>query len=350
VEGLRSRLKLLAARHRRSQPYITTLPCPWVTHRAGDARNNLERWLRFVAEPDLTGTTSDLSLPLQVALAQGFKYAANRRQRHPRAQPDVRAYLLEQATEMLKGSRFWFSQLTLLHALCLWSLPDRDVTKPAGGPRTDHSTLVGRWAAMVISPPHPIVAEAQRLVTWALDTGIPERFVWIDERDVAARIGSYPTHQTSTRRSNLWIPQSTGWAILHPRAQKLLADVLLLLNMAERGEQAIGYTRRLQHIDRNYLPPCLSWDPTLLEPENTVADHQYLMPGMGCADGCPFNLCPYPPKREAISRTELSESFCLRQQILTKSHLNPRPTAPWQKTTPAQLRKFWKQMVRRARG
>jgi hypothetical protein len=29
VEGLRSRLKLLAARHRRSQPYITTLPCPW---------------------------------------------------------------------------------------------------------------------------------------------------------------------------------------------------------------------------------------------------------------------------------------------------------------------------------
>lgn len=330
-----------------------------VTHRAGDARDNLERWLQFVAEPDLARAHSnpyllhevaDLSRPLEVALAQGFKYAANRRQRYPQAQPEVRAYLLKQATEMLRGSRFWFSQLTLLHALCLLSLPDPDGAKPAGRLRTDHSTVVGRWAAMLRSPQHPFVIEAQRLVTWALDTGVPERFIWIDERDVAARVGSYPAHLTSTRRRNLWIPPSTGWAVLHPRAQKLLADVLLLLNLAERGEQTIGYTMRLRRIDRNRLPPCLTRDRRTLRPESTDADRYYTPGGAYCQAGCPFGLCPYPPKREAISRTELSESFCLRQQTLTKSKLDPRRTAPWQKTTPAQIRQFWQQMVRRARA
>ena len=143
-----------------------------VTHRAGDARDNLEQWLQFVAEPDLARANSnrsmflevaDLSLPLEVALAQGFKYAANRRQQHPHAQPEVRAYLLDQATEMLKDSRFWFSQLTLLHALCLLSLPDPDVAKPAGRLRTDHSTVVGRWAAMLRSPQHPFVIESSEI-------------------------------------------------------------------------------------------------------------------------------------------------------------------------------------------
>ncbi len=33
-------------------------------------------------------------------------------------------YLAEQALEMLKGARYWFSQLTLLHALCLLNLSE----------------------------------------------------------------------------------------------------------------------------------------------------------------------------------------------------------------------------------
>lgn len=320
-----------------------------VTQRAEDARDNLERWLRFVCESDLSRANSDLRLPLEVALAQGFKYAANRRRPHPQARMEARFYLAEQAEEMLKRSRFWFSQLTLLHALCMWSLPDSELPRQAERRRTDHSTVVGRWAAMMRSGEHPFLIEAQRLVTWALETGLPERFIWIDERDAAARIGSYPEHLTSSRRRSLWIPPSTGWAVLHPRAQKLLADVLLLLNMAERGQQASGYSPRLLRIDRRDLPPCLTRDRDPLDPRRTVAD-QYTVPGISCLDGCPFRLCPYPPKHEAISRTELSESFCLRQQALAKIHLASRPTAPWQQTTRARRRQFWEQMVQRARG
>jgi hypothetical protein len=320
-----------------------------VTQRAEDARDNLERWLRFAYESDLTRANSDLSLPLEVALAQGFKYAANRRRQHPQARMEARFYLAEQAGRMLKRSRFWFSQLTLLQALCLWSLSDSEVPRPAERRRTDHNTIVGRWADMMRSREHPFLIEALWLVNWALETGLPERFIWIDERDVAARIGSYPAHLTSSRRRNLWIPPSTGWAVLHPRAQKLLADVLLLLNMAERGQQATGYSPRLLRIDRSDLPPCLTRDRGPLDPRRTVAD-QYTVPGISCLDDCPFRLCPYPPKHEAISRTELTESFSLRQQALTKIHLPPHPTAPWQQTNRACLRQFWEQMVQRARG
>ena len=93
----------------------------------------------------------DLRLSLEVALAQGFKHAANRRRHHPHARPEARAYLAEQAREMLRDSHFWFTRLTLVHALCLWSLPDGQP-----GPRDrrddDHRALVstgsppGQWA------------------------------------------------------------------------------------------------------------------------------------------------------------------------------------------------------------
>ncbi len=33
-------------------------------------------------------------------------------------------YLAEQALEMLKGTRYWFSQLTLIQALCLLNMSD----------------------------------------------------------------------------------------------------------------------------------------------------------------------------------------------------------------------------------
>ncbi len=65
-----------------------------------------------------------LDLTVEVALAQGFKYAANRLHRHPHARPEAREYLSGQAWDMLKRTRFWFTRLTLLHALALWALPD----------------------------------------------------------------------------------------------------------------------------------------------------------------------------------------------------------------------------------
>ena len=207
--------------------WVAPLLAGSVTDRAADARDNLEQWLQFVGDPARAGANSGLRLSLEVALAQGFKYAANRRLRHPQAQPEARVYLLNLATEMLRNSRSWFCQLTLLHALCLWSLPDFPMGKSGNDrSRSDPGTAMFRWAEMLQRPHHPFVIETQRLVTWALDTRLPERFIWIDEKDVRARIGSYPAHLRPTRNGNLWIPPTTGWTILHPRAQKLLADVL----------------------------------------------------------------------------------------------------------------------------
>jgi NACHT domain len=328
-----------------------------VTQRAGEARSNLERWLQFVGERASSRTNSDLCPSLEVALAQGFKYAANRRRRHPQAQPEARVYLVEQAMEMLRKSRFWFSQLTLLHALCLWELhddglrelPDDAWAKQSGRRRTDPSRVVPSWADRLETPHHPFISEALRLVTWALDTGLPERFIWIDERDVAARIGSYPAHLRSMWKHNLWIPPSTGWVILHPRAQKLLADMLLLLNMVERGQRVSDYSRQLQRINRTDLPPCLTRNRDPLDPGRTVGGHRSA-PGSNCMNGCVFELCPYPPKREASFRIELSESFCLRQQTLISGSMHRRLTAPWQKTPRANLSQFWAQMNQRARG
>jgi hypothetical protein len=340
-----------------------------VTHRAREARNNLERWIQFAGERAPSRANSDLYPSLEVALAQGFKYAANRRRWHPQAQPEARLYLAEQAMEMLRSSRFWFSQLTLLHALCLWELPDGTWELPDDSPwelpdgaqpkqsrrrridpsRIDPSRAVLRWADRLGRPHHPFVAETLRLVTWALDTGLPERFIWIDEKDVAARIGSYPEHLRLTRKHNLWIPPSTGWVVLHPRAQKLLADVLLLLNMAERGQQSSDYSRRLQRINTIGLPPCLTKNRDPLDAGRTVGG-LYSPPGSTCLDSCPFGLCPYPPKREASFRTELSEPFCLRQQALMNRRFGRRTTVPWQEATAAHLTRFWKQMAGRARG
>lgn len=47
-----------------------------------EARERLTKWLRHL-DPEFTGGAPDLPLALEAALAQGFKYAANRRHRHP---------------------------------------------------------------------------------------------------------------------------------------------------------------------------------------------------------------------------------------------------------------------------
>jgi hypothetical protein len=125
----------------------------------GSAQRNLDRWCRFVSDTDPSPEGSDLRLSLEVALAQGFKHAANRRDQHPHAHPDTRVYLVERARDVLRRSSFWFTRLTLVHALCLWSLSDRRQT-PERGREADHKALVDRWATRPTEgPEHPFVAE-----------------------------------------------------------------------------------------------------------------------------------------------------------------------------------------------
>src|SRR5258708_3549921 len=84
------------------------------------AQGNLDQWLRIVRLGERSGAR--LTISQEIALAQGFKYAANRRYGRIHSRPAVLGYLQQEALEMLKHTRYWFSQLTLIQALCLWEI------------------------------------------------------------------------------------------------------------------------------------------------------------------------------------------------------------------------------------
>lgn len=334
------------------QAWLAPLLVGSVSERGQDARRHLEKWLEFVGAKDL-GRNEDLRLSLEIALAQGFKHAANRRRSHASTYAHDGGYLFEQTRTMLRGARFWFSRLTLVHALCLWSLSD-DTGRQRSTRRhiVDLEARVKHWlAAPDGRPEHPFVAEAGKLVVLALVTGEPERFIWIDESGVLGRVGSLPTSRESRRKHNLWIPPSTGWTALDRQAQQLVADVLLLLNLAERGDQPSDRERRLRRANRNELPPCLAGGRSRLAVDRTAGMATTSQPGSNCAPGCRFELCPYPAKGERYYRVELTEAFCRRQRMLvSKRGVWRRAGAvagPWQGGRPRALAQFWKQMEER---
>jgi hypothetical protein len=311
----------------------------------------LAAWVRRVGAPE-GGEVPALDLTLEVALAQGFKYAANRRQRHPHARPEAREYLAGQARDMIERSRFWFTRLTLLHALTLWDLPDgADSTRPAHGHGSDPAKQVHQWLALPgAEPQHPFVEAAAELCVWALESRQPERFLWIDECGVATHVGSYTTQHGEDRKHQLWIPPSTGWSTLHERAQQLLGDVTLLLNLAERADWPEDRLRRLRHTDRPDLPPCLTRDRSPLDPSRTVVRTADSQAGSNCLDDCGFNLCPYPPRGLDGHRVELSQAFCRAQStLLSRSRSLLHPEAKWQRSTRlGELGRFWDLMGQRA--
>jgi hypothetical protein len=327
----------------------------------GKARADLARWLRHIGHDARRPGEEDLPISLEIALAQGFKYAANRRAPHAEDGREARMYLAEQALEMLKGARYWFSQLTLIQALCLLNMSDHP--KPASdkyGAKPE--AIVQHWLDVAgreraardhwtgaPTVPHPFVREASQLAVLALKTGYPQRYCWIDESGVVAQVGSRNTGaSTGQRHRHLWIPPSAGWTALNGRAQRLVADVLLLLNLAERGDQPRDRERRLKRANRPDLPPCITRSRASLNPGRTVGTASSSAPGTTCVDGCAFELCPYPPKG-VQPRVELSEAFCRRQQtLLTRRYPGPRRAA-WQLMPPAQLTAFWAGMADRAR-
>jgi hypothetical protein len=347
--------------------------CAWLTpmlvgsvqKRQADAKRELQRWVQHVGHEAPDGTGTRLSISLEIALAQGFKYAANRRRGHPHTSSEASVFLAEQATEMLENARFWFSQLTLIQALCLWEMPESDAQRPGnagtqlnrdGRAKTraqphgsDPEAIVARWLELARSRDHPFVAETGKLAVRALQTRRPQRYLWIDECGVVSKVGSRAARRSSYRQYHLWIPPSTGWAALDPRAQQLVADVLLMLNLAERGQEPAKIEQRLKRIDRGDLPPCLSQDRDPLDPTRTVGATD-TAPGHNCKDGCPFGLCPYPPNGNQPYRAELSEPFCHRQQTLLTAGWTRSKRPRWQAASRRNLTRFWEQMGDRARG
>ncbi|MFI9151934.1 NACHT domain-containing protein [Streptomyces sp. NPDC053367] len=358
-----------------------------------EARERLTRWLRHL-DPNATGGTPDLPLALESALAQGFKYAANRRKRHPATYPGARADLIRTAETVLQQSRCWYAQLSLLQALCLWELPDsvgrheRGRASSAGpgedgdgmseAPRAIGDThavqTVKRWLSMagtVNRPPgragpdddahrrhlHPFVAEAGDLVALALETGQPERFVWIDEKGVADTIGSRIDDRGAYRKHSLWIPPSVGWSTLDPRAQRLVADVLVMLNLVERDGTPDEVEERMARAEQPGmpLPPCIRTNRSPLRPDLRVGTAVPPAPGSACLPDCKFQLCPYPP-RGGVPRGEIREPFCRQQQALLPGRVRRYLPRAFRRKTPAwvgmrvgELDRFWDAMALRTR-
>jgi len=295
---------------------------------------------------------------LGLALAQGFKYAANRRL-SPQSNQEGREFLIKQAEELLKQSTFWYTRLTLLQALTLWALPD-DVTGPhqirgsGGNPKGQ----VKEWLALPEGQnEHPLVKAAGKLAVRALQTRRPERFLWIDDADMASRIGTEVSAPGVPRFHNLWIPPSTGWSSLDPAAQQLLADVLLLVLLGERGYRPKDLFRVFERTSPKSpkLPSCLSRDRSRLDPVRAV--DAAAQPGDNCADDCGMKMCPYPGKAEKGLRLEFNEIFCLHQRDMLRAwqprswfYLRFRRESHWQRKVPVTgLRRFWDEMGERAR-
>ncbi|SDN69799.1 hypothetical protein SAMN04487981_106226 [Streptomyces sp. cf386] len=358
-----------------------------------EARERLTKWLRHL-DPNATDGTPDLPLALEAALAQGFKYAANRRKRHPDAYPAGRADLIRQAETVLQQSRCWYAQIVLLQALCLWELPDsvgvherraharsgkddrdgtREASRAMGG--TTAIRTVERWLSMAGrantvpghsgvngAPPrrllHPFVAEAADLVALALETGQPERFLWIDEKGVADNIGARTGNAEAYRKHNLWIPPSVGWSTLDARAQRLVADVLVMLNLIERDGHPDEVEERMARLEQPGmpLPPCIRSDRGPLRPDLRAGISDPPTPGSTCLPDCKFQLCPYPP-RGCVPRGEIREPFCRQQQALlpgrVRRHLPRglrRKTPHWVSMRVRELDGFWQQMAGRTRS
>lgn len=307
--------------------------------KADAAAKHLKEWLKHVG--------NDMPLFLEAALAQGFKYAANRRPQHPYEMANARSHLAARAEQMLHSADYWYSRLTLLHALGLWALSGTLPTSRDPTERRDPQAVVKRWTRRDDGKPqHPFVLEAGKHVAKALQSGHPERFLWIDESSIATTIGSRSKRERTHAMQTLWIPPSAGWLVLDRRAQQLVADVLLLLTLAERGDTAEDWADNLDRINRNELPLCLSEERREhLQPTETAGVTQH-SPGEKCKSGCLVGLCPYPPKGQHPYRVELSEAFCRKQRELL-----PRFSrrAAWQHATRPELRRFWRTMEERAR-
>lgn len=332
------------------------------------AKERIDLWLKHLDCERPGSDRAELPLILEIALAQGFKSSANRRRRHRSTNRETRDFMVQKAEILLSRARHWYSQMTLIHALCLWELPDSSgetITGRREPPAANASEAVTRWLSMAGSKRdprsrkpedlgadgrerlHPFVAEAGELAALALETGHPEKYLWIDEKGAMDNVGSTPAKPSKIRQHNLWIPPSVGWTTLHPRAQRLLADVLLLLNLAERDGEPDEVDSRIDRANRTDLPPCLRRDRSPLRPERTVGMADDAAPGSTCSRDCPFELCPYPAKGQQ-PRAELPEPFCRQQQALLRAG-TLRRTAPWQDIRSKELLRFWGTMARRSR-
>jgi hypothetical protein len=311
------------------------------------------------------GAGEGLHLGVESCFAQGFKHAANRLP--GRAEGDSTA-LIDMALQLFDSTSWWYSRLTLVQALALWSLEldDADRQKKIGkrirsaNKRAEHPFV--RRAALLAS-------KAAKKSTKGAEAGRakPSKFIWIDETGVVMQIGApEPVSDLKSRADvksggGLWIPPAAGWRTLDPPARRLVGDALVYLNLIEGGEGGPGpeggeggedgealdawRTQRSQEREENRqrvaafgseLPPCIRYPvhrKRLLRP---IAED-------ACC-GCPFRLCPYPARNERPFRGEISETFCREQKRILRSGWF---RVFYRRFHEGQFEKFWTAMEKR---
>ena len=234
----------------------------------------------LVEHDDATAAAQDLvrrmvalvrrSLPPghEASIAQGFKLAA-------RIRPQ--AVVPQQVLDLLQSCGFWYSRLVLVQTL---SVVARDLSAEERAPVLQVIGRLGRH------DPHAFVRSACAIAGPALRGRDDDRGVWEDE---AVMIG--------TSASTLAVPASV-----------LLADVVILLNLTERGEQR--EQRKREIYARDDLPYCLSRAPSRTGP--LFRD--------GCHESCPFGCARIPssarwrwPGTTSARRSASSRSACTRR-------------------------------------
>ena len=252
------------------------------------------------------GSAHDASV--HQGLAAGLRWQAN----HRRSEPATRERLITSARTMLASSDWW-STLALMQALTLWQLSNSERRAIRPGP------VIAGWLEHNEARDHQFVRAARSLCCCTLRTREPSRFLWIDESLSIRRIGSGATHPTR----NLWLAPTGGWLSLDPRAQQLLADVVLLVNLT----RSLGSSAA--------LPQCL-----------TSAAHRsaVLAPGVCCGAGdCASRGDEVP------LLGDISASFARSQQRIHARRLaRRRSRAPWQQGRRRQYHKAWVEAARAA--
>ncbi|KXK60626.1 hypothetical protein AWW66_17865 [Micromonospora rosaria] len=312
-----------------------------------DAGSNLRRWVDH-----LGSTRKAEARTWELDLAQGFRLAAN-----CRAYPRHRSYLVEEAELALRHSHFWYSHLVLIQALTLLALPrDPAENLRARGHGSDPRGLVTYWLSIAGSgtdaptpdseSPHPLVREVADQCVAALIDRHPERHCWMDEHEIVGRVGSVSPQPEIRGLEDSWLPASHGWAVLEPRAQRLLADVMLLLNLAYQGRDDAERARRLTRSSRRDLPPCLTIDRGAMRVNLSRRQAHDVQPGSTCIDDCPFRLCPLPPRGDELPY-QMDEAFCAHQADLVGRWYQFSLRAGWQFVDRDDLRAFWQDMSER---
>jgi hypothetical protein len=199
----------------------------------------------------------------------------------------------DEANEMLGRAKFWYSQLNLIHAIALHEA----CASPLPKSRKVPSVSARLEEALKHRKPHPFVEAAAKLcdrglgeVVSSCERSRVKEYVWEDESKLVSGDPGVP----------LVVPNAaSGWSgrLVDPAIQ-LVGDIILLLNMNEKGKSKA----RIEFAETNRLPYCLA----------RSTDRRELL--RGCNEACGFGLCPYQPVLGLSAHREISHAFCAHQK------------------------------------